>query len=81
MSQTGDSLSAVSLATGSLGPEIIRSQAILIRNTFDEPIVLTVMIAPRMYHVYSIAGDQAEFRNALRQYGIDQSPKVNKIDL
>jgi hypothetical protein len=81
MNQPGDTLSAVSLATGATGPEIIRSQAILIRNTFDEPIVLTVMIAPRMYHVYSVAIDPAEFRNALRQYGIDQAPKLNKIDL
>lgn len=76
-----DTLSAVSLAAGATGPEIIHSSAILIRNTFGEPIVLTVMIAPRLYHIYSVAGDQAEFRNALRQYGIDQTPKVNKIDL
>jgi hypothetical protein len=77
----GDSLSAVSLATGASGPEVLRSQAILIRNTFDEPIVLTVMIAPRMYHIYSVAIDPVEFRNALKQYGIDQSPALSRVNL
>jgi hypothetical protein len=80
-SRPGESLSAVALSAGATGPEVLRGELLLIRNTYDEPIALFVMLGPRLYHMYSVAIDADEFRDALRQYGISAVPKVNTLNL
>lgn len=70
------SLSAVALSAGATGPEVLRGAALLVRNTYDQPIALFVMVSPTIYHMYSVLADPAEFAEALRQHGVTSAPAV-----
>lgn len=79
LSQDRMTLSAVALSAGATGPEVLRGSVLVVRNTFDDPIVLVVMVAPQLYHIYSVMDGEAAFRAALLRHGITVAPKVGTL--
>jgi len=72
-------LSAIAMSAGATGPEVLRGSVLVVRNTFDDPIVLVVMVAPQLYHIHSVADGEAAFRAALLRHGITSAPKVGTL--
>jgi hypothetical protein len=72
-------LSAVAMSAGATGPEVLRGSVLVVRNTFDDPIVIVVMVAPQLYHIHSVADGEAAFRAALLRHGITSTLKVGTL--
>lgn len=70
-------LSAESLSIGPGQTTMLRSDAILVRNTNNQPIFLIAMVGPQMYEVFSVLDDRSKFINALQRYGVDGAPEVD----
>lgn len=70
-------LSAESLSIGPGQAVTIHSDAILVRNTNNQPIFLIAMVGPQLYEVFSVLDDRSKFINALHRYGVDGAPEVD----
>ena len=73
------SLSASAVSIGATGPEVIRGDVIVIRNSYGAPIVIVITIAPHMHEIFHIGDDVDKFNEVLRAYGITDSPTLNVI--
>lgn len=74
-------LSATAPSLGATGPEVLRGDVLVIRNTFDVPIALFVLLGPQLYEMYSICHDPQRFQAALKQHGIEQGAIVEPMKL
>lgn len=49
---------------------------IAIYDAFDNPLCIVVEISPGLQHVYSVAINETEFRDAITRYGVELNAKV-----
>lgn len=54
----------------------ITGPVIAIYDAFDNPLCVVVEISPGLQHVYSVAINEAEFRDAIARYGVELNAKV-----
>lgn len=54
------------------------SEVIVIRDHFGSPVVLVIELTPGLMQTFTLAHDK-EFKNALRQYGVDADVSVRDI--
>ena len=73
------SLSASAVSIGATGPEVIRGDVIVIRNSYGSPIVIVVTIAPHMHEIFHAGENVDKFNEVLQVYGITDAPILNVI--
>lgn len=74
-------LSATAHSLGATGPEVLRGDVLVVRNTFNVPIAIFVMLGPQLHQMYSICHDPQEFQSALRQHGIESGAIVEPMKI